>query len=88
MFFIAISSVTRGKAFRKMPLTSVALSRAEMWTSRLAEYVGDGAADAVVVSLDMSYPQGQRRKEAVSVGINDKDHPGACPTEFARQREC
>jgi hypothetical protein len=58
-----------------------------MWTPRFAEFFGDGAADAVVVALDMSYPQGQRRKEAVSVGINDKDHPGAFPTEFARQRE-
>jgi hypothetical protein len=27
---------------------------AEMWTSRLAESVGDGAADAVVIALDMS----------------------------------
>jgi hypothetical protein len=43
-----------------------------MWTSRLAESVGDGAADAVVVALDMSTPQGQRRKKVVSVGINDE----------------
>jgi hypothetical protein len=44
---------------------------AEMWNSRLAESVGDGAEDAVVVALDMSTPQGRRRKKVVSVGIND-----------------
>jgi hypothetical protein len=48
-----------------------------MWTSRLAESVGDGAADAVVVALDMSTPQGRRRKKVVSVGINDE---GTTPT--------
>jgi hypothetical protein len=47
-------------------------ARAEVWTSRLAESVGHGAADAVVVALDMSIPQGRRLKKAVSVGINDK----------------
>jgi hypothetical protein len=47
-------------------------TRAEMWTSRLVESVGDGAADTVVIALDMSVPQGQRRKKAVSVGINDE----------------
>jgi hypothetical protein len=48
-----------------------------MWNLRLAESVGDGAADAVVVALDMSTPQARRRKKAVSVGINDV---GTTPT--------
>jgi hypothetical protein len=43
-----------------------------MWTSRVAESVRDGAADAVVVALHMSIPQGRRSKKAVSVGINDE----------------
>jgi hypothetical protein len=58
-------------------LTSAVCSPAEMWTSRLAESVGDGAADAAVVALNISTPQGQRRKMAVSVGINDV---GTAPT--------
>jgi hypothetical protein len=37
-----------------------------------AESVRDGTADAVVVALDMSTPQGRRRKKAVSVGISDE----------------
>jgi hypothetical protein len=47
-------------------------TRAEMWTSRVAESVRDGAADAVVVALHMSIPQGRRSKKALSVGINDE----------------
>jgi hypothetical protein len=43
-----------------------------MWTSRLAKSVEDGAADAVVVALDLPTPQGRRRKKDVSVGINDE----------------
>jgi hypothetical protein len=43
-----------------------------VWTSRLAESAGNGAADTVVVALDTSTPQGRRRKKAVSVGINDE----------------
>jgi hypothetical protein len=54
-------------------LTSAVRSRAETRTSRLAKSVGDGAADAVVAALDMSTPQGRRRKQAVSVGINEKE---------------
>jgi hypothetical protein len=42
-----------------------------MWNLRLAESVGDGAADAVVVALDTSIPQARRRKKVVSVCIND-----------------
>jgi hypothetical protein len=34
-----------------------------MWNLRLAESVGDGAVDAVVVALDMSTRQAQRRKK-------------------------
>jgi hypothetical protein len=52
-------------------LTSAVLAPAEMWTSRLAESVGDGVADAVVVALDMSTPQARRREMVLSVGIND-----------------
>jgi hypothetical protein len=43
-------------------LTRAVCNRAEMQTSRLAESVGDGAANVVVVALDMSTPQGRRRK--------------------------
>jgi hypothetical protein len=42
-------------------LTNAVRSRAEVWTSRLAESAGDGAASAVVVALDLSTPQGRRR---------------------------
>jgi hypothetical protein len=42
-----------------------------MWNLRLAESVGDGATNAVVVALDMSTLQARRRKKAVSVGISD-----------------
>jgi hypothetical protein len=48
-----------------------------MWNSRLAESVGDGAEDAVVVALDISTPQARRRKKVVSVGIN---YVGTTPT--------
>jgi hypothetical protein len=48
-----------------------------MWNSRLAESVGDGATDAVVVALDMSTLQARRRKKVESVGINDV---GTTPT--------
>jgi hypothetical protein len=48
-----------------------------MWKMRLAESVGDGAADAVVVALDMSTPQARRRNKVESVGINDV---GTTPT--------
>jgi hypothetical protein len=58
-------------------LTTAVRICAEMWTSRLAESVGDGAADAVVVALDMFTLQGRRRKKASSVGINDE---GTTPT--------
>jgi hypothetical protein len=37
-------------------LTSAVRARAEMRTSRLAESVGDSAANAVVIALDMSTP--------------------------------
>jgi hypothetical protein len=77
MLLIASSSITRGHAFWKVPLQERPVPPAEMWTSRLAESAGDGAADAVVVALDMSTPQGQRRKKRVSVGINDE---GTTPT--------
>jgi hypothetical protein len=50
---------------------------AAMWNLRLAESVGDGAADTVVVALNMSTPQARRRKNDVSVGINDV---GTTPT--------
>jgi hypothetical protein len=66
-------TVTRGNAFRMLPLQLLqCISRAEVWASRLAESVGFGAEDAVVVVLDMSTPQGRRRKKAMSVGINDE----------------
>jgi hypothetical protein len=52
--------------------TSAVRTRAEMWTSRLVESVGDGAADAVVVALYMSTPQGRRRKKVVSEGVIDE----------------
>jgi hypothetical protein len=48
-----------------------------MWNLRLAESVGDGATDAVVVALDTSTLQARRCKKAVSVGINDV---GTTPT--------
>jgi hypothetical protein len=48
-----------------------------MLTSRHAESIGDGAADFVVVALDVFTPQGRRRKKFVSVGINDE---GTTPT--------
>jgi hypothetical protein len=41
------------KGVPEYALTSEVRTRAEMWTSRLAESVGDGAADAVVVALHM-----------------------------------
>jgi hypothetical protein len=69
-------------------LTSPVRTRAEMKTSHLTESVGGGAADAVVVALDVSTPQGRRRKKVVSVGINDQ---GTTPTHarlnFACRRE-
>jgi hypothetical protein len=64
-------------------LTSAVLARAEVWTSHLAESAGDGAADAIVVALKMSTPQSQRRKKAVSVGINDE---GTTPTHARLNR--
>jgi fructose-specific phosphotransferase system component IIB len=60
------------KGAPKDALSSAVRTRAEMWTSLLAESVGDGAADAVVVALDMSTPQARRRKETVSIEINDE----------------
>jgi hypothetical protein len=62
----------RRKGFSKDALISAVRARAEMWTSRLAESAGYGAADAVVVALDESTPQGRRRKKVVSVGIYDE----------------
>jgi hypothetical protein len=56
----------------KDTLTSAVRTRAEMQTSRLAESAGDGAADDIVIALDMSTPQGRRRKKAVSVGISNE----------------
>jgi hypothetical protein len=44
---------------------------AAMWNLRLAESVGDGATDTVVVTLEMSTPQARRRKKVESVEIND-----------------
>jgi hypothetical protein len=58
-------------------LTSAVRAPAEMRNLRLAECVGDGTTDAVVVALDMSTPQARRRKKVVSVGINDE---GTTPT--------
>jgi hypothetical protein len=58
-------------------LTSAVRTRAEMWNLRYAESVGDGAADTVVVALDMSTLQGRRRKKVLSLGINDV---GTTPT--------
>jgi hypothetical protein len=58
-------------------LTSAVRARAEVWILHLAKSVGDDSADAVVVALDMSIPQGRRRKKAVSVGIDDE---GTTPT--------
>jgi hypothetical protein len=48
-----------------------------MWNLRLAESVGDGATDVVVVALDKSTLQARRRKKVQSVGINDV---GTTPT--------
>jgi hypothetical protein len=59
-------------------VTSAVRAPASMWTSRPAESVGDGAADAVVVALDMDIPQGRHRKKVESVGINDV---GITPTQ-------
>jgi hypothetical protein len=53
-------------------LKSAVRAPAKIWTSRLAESVGDAAEDSVVVGLDMSTPEGLRRNKAVSVGINDE----------------
>jgi hypothetical protein len=53
-------------------LTSAVRAPAEMWTSRLAESVGDGAADAGVVALNMCTPQGRRRKKVLFMGISDE----------------
>jgi hypothetical protein len=44
----------RRTGVREDALTSAVHAPAEMWTSRLAKSVGDSAADAVVVTLDMS----------------------------------
>jgi hypothetical protein len=41
-------------------LTSAVRASAEMWNLRVAGSVGDGAADAVVIALDMPTPQGRR----------------------------
>jgi hypothetical protein len=53
-------------------LTSAVRNPAEMWKSRLAESVGDDAADAVVVALDMSTLQGRRYFEHASGGRKKK----------------
>jgi hypothetical protein len=58
-------------------LTRTVRAPAAMWTLRLVESVGDGAADAVVVALDISTRQARRRKKALSVGINEV---GTTPT--------
>jgi hypothetical protein len=69
-------------------LTSAVRAPAEIWTLRLVESVGDGAADAVMVVLDMSTPQGRRRKKVVSVGISDEGTTlYACLAECACRRE-
>jgi hypothetical protein len=44
-------------------ITRAVRAPAAMWNSPLAESVGDGATDAVVVALDMSNPQYRRRKK-------------------------
>jgi hypothetical protein len=75
IIFAASSSVIAGQAPRKVPLQERAV--AAMWNLRLAESVGDGATDAVVVVLDMSTRQGRRRKQVASVGI---DGVGTTPT--------
>jgi hypothetical protein len=72
-----ILQVNGGKDAPEDALTSAVRAPAEMWTSRLAESVGDGAADAVVVALGMSTPQGRRRKKVLSVNIDDE---GTTPT--------
>jgi hypothetical protein len=60
------------KGIPKDGLPIAVRTRAEMWTSRLAGSVGDSAADSGVVALDMSTPQDRRRKQVLSVGINDE----------------
>jgi hypothetical protein len=52
-------------------LTRAVPAPAAMWNLHLAKSVGDGATDTAVVALDMSTPQGRRRKKVLSVGIND-----------------
>jgi hypothetical protein len=56
-------------------VTRAGRAPASMWNLRLAESVGDGATDAVVVALDMSTRQGRRRKKVESVGINEEIMP-------------
>jgi hypothetical protein len=58
-------------------LTMATRALAAMWNLRLAESVGNGATDAVVVTLDMPTLQARRRKKVVFVGINDV---GTTPT--------
>jgi lysophospholipase L1-like esterase len=70
----ASSSVTAGQALRN----KCGPHLAEMWNSSLAESVGDDTADAAVVALDVSTPQGRRRKMVVSIGMNDL---GTTPTQ-------
>jgi hypothetical protein len=74
--FRASLSVIAGQAPRKVPLQERSVPAA-MWNLRLAESIGDGATDAVVVALVMSTRQGRRRKNIESVGINDV---GTTPT--------
>jgi hypothetical protein len=63
----------------EVALTSVVRTHTEMRTSRLAESIGDGAADAVVVALDMSTPKGWRRKKVLSVASTVKGPPLRAP---------
>jgi hypothetical protein len=52
-------------------VTRAARAPAALWNLRLAESVGEGASDAVVVALDMSSPQARRRKKLVSSFFHD-----------------
>jgi hypothetical protein len=67
----------RRKGVPEDAFTSAVRARPEVRSSHLAKSVGDGAADAVVVALDMPTPQGRLCKKAVSMGINDE---GTTPT--------
>jgi hypothetical protein len=75
--FHRILVIHRRTGAPEVALTRAVRAPAAMWNLRLAESVGDGATDAVVVALDMPTPQARRRKMIVSVGINEV---GTTPT--------